>query len=400
MSNIATAKKFPIYTESGVVPELSVLEEQALAFNIADGKIFTRQGTRVISLSLSPAELMEGLTELDTSVRNWVASRTPSRTSLGVDKVQNFGISDSYDYANSSSYASSKALSGAYNALMLAISQVDGGGNVLTKVKDYDITDDHMANLSTLYASSKAVTNAYSILNTRLATANTNRLALIETMNSQDTANLQQALQYTDTKITELLGGAPELLDTLYELSVELNNDTSAIAAINIALAGKASKQELQDVKDDIEANMVKFDANLYLGKGQNTVKYPDPAKTEETGDVTTMQETVNHLFMFAGSAKSKLIAIGKTLNLPVADDMTFAELVEAYGLITGISFGIKLSSKIEIVPLADIVNFLNTSTATETLLARTVQQATTTDTVVLSIVSLPQTTSAGVTLV
>jgi hypothetical protein len=61
-----------------------------------------------------------------------------------------------------------------------------------------------------------------------------------------DTATLSSANSYTDTKVTEVLGGAPDLLDTLNELAEAIGDDSNFITTINNSIAA---------VQADVDAN-------------------------------------------------------------------------------------------------------------------------------------------------
>ena len=52
-----------------------------------------------------------------------------------------------------------------------------------------------------------------------------------------------EANGYTDQKITDLIGGAPEALDTLKELADKLGDGERAISSLTTSIAGKADKE-------------------------------------------------------------------------------------------------------------------------------------------------------------
>lgn len=54
-----------------------------------------------------------------------------------------------------------------------------------------------------------------------------------------------ETLEQVNTKIQEVVGAAPEALDTLEEIAAKLNEDSDAIDAINGVLTGKATKEEV-----------------------------------------------------------------------------------------------------------------------------------------------------------
>ena len=59
--------------------------------------------------------------------------------------------------------------------------------------------------------------------------------------------------QYVDTKIADLVDGAPEELNSFKELSDALKDQDDAVAAINAALATKASKDDISTFVDEVQ---------------------------------------------------------------------------------------------------------------------------------------------------
>lgn len=73
---------------------------------------------------------------------------------------------------------------------------------------------------------------------------------------------LSSAESYTDQKITDLVGGAPEALNTLKELADMLNDEQSAIAGLVTQISGVASDvQDLdayaQDIRGDLDQEII-----------------------------------------------------------------------------------------------------------------------------------------------
>lgn len=66
------------------------------------------------------------------------------------------------------------------------------------------------------------------------------------TLAADPAANLEAATkQYVDGKITDLVGGAPEALDTLKELADALGNDADVAATLTNEIAKKLDKTEV-----------------------------------------------------------------------------------------------------------------------------------------------------------
>ena len=77
-------------------------------------------------------------------------------------------------------------------------------------------------------------------------------------------------------------------------------------------------------------------DPSQYLGVGIPSVADPDPLKPEETGNVTTTIEALNHCFTFANSGKAVIIDAGLAVGLPFEHGMTFAEIAGVFERIDG----------------------------------------------------------------
>ena len=82
-------------------------------------------------------------------------------------------------------------------------------------------------------------TNARSVLQAALNTAITN-------YQTSDASTLTSAKAYTDTAITNLVGGSPALLDTLNEIAAAINDDADFFTTISTSIA---------DVQADVNAN-------------------------------------------------------------------------------------------------------------------------------------------------
>lgn len=67
----------------------------------------------------------------------------------------------------------------------------------------------------------------------------------IANVNSKLESNLNDAADYTDEKIANLIGAAPETLNTLEELSIAIKNNDTVVDALNSAIGSKADKSEL-----------------------------------------------------------------------------------------------------------------------------------------------------------
>ena len=74
------------------------------------------------------------------------------------------------------------------------------------------------------------------------------------TMTAGDSSTLVDAKAYTDTEISNLIGGSPELLNTLNELAEAIGDDGDFITTINQAVA---------TVQADVDANQSAAEASI-----------------------------------------------------------------------------------------------------------------------------------------
>lgn len=59
---------------------------------------------------------------------------------------------------------------------------------------------------------------------------------------------LEDAKKYTDTKIGDLIGSAPETLDTIYEVAAAVQANDTIVDALNEAIGKKANEEDLANV--------------------------------------------------------------------------------------------------------------------------------------------------------
>ena len=86
-------------------------------------------------------------------------------------------------------------------------------------------------------------------------------------LNPDKTSDITQAVSdandYTDTKISQLVNGAPAAMDTLKELADAISSNDSVVSALNSAIGNKVDK---------------------VTGKGLSTNDYTDTEKTKLSG--------------------------------------------------------------------------------------------------------------------
>ena len=100
-------------------------------------------------------------------------------------------------------------------------------------------------------------TNARSAIQAALNTAITN-------YQTSDASTLTSAQAYTDTAITNLVGGSPALLDTLNEIAAAINDDADFFTTISASIAGVQAdvNQNEADCDSAIATVQADVDAN------------------------------------------------------------------------------------------------------------------------------------------
>lgn len=84
------------------------------------------------------------------------------------------------------------------------------------------------------------------------------------------TGVLSQANGYTDTKISELVNGAPEAMDTLKELADAIAENSDIMTALNAAIGNKVDAVDGMSLVSDAEKTAwnSKLDANSTIDGG------------------------------------------------------------------------------------------------------------------------------------
>ncbi|MBE6336243.1 MAG: hypothetical protein E7066_06175 [Lentimicrobiaceae bacterium] len=75
-------------------------------------------------------------------------------------------------------------------------------------------------------------------------------------------AKLQEAKDYTDTKVADLVNSAPETLDTLKEVADAIQENEAVVDALNSAIGNKANSSDVynkQEVDGKIDAATITF---------------------------------------------------------------------------------------------------------------------------------------------
>lgn len=79
-------------------------------------------------------------------------------------------------------------------------------------------------------------------------------------------AALENAKIYTDTKIADLINGAPTTLDTLGEIAQAMQENEDVVTALDIAIGSKAAQAELETHTEDSTIHVTAADKEKWNG--------------------------------------------------------------------------------------------------------------------------------------
>ena len=143
---------------------------------------------------------------------------------------------------------------------------VDTGLKAL-RIHDGVTAGGHLVELSTNASTSRSAAATYdetaraairTALEAAIATAESNRATAMTnvetTLATGDSTTLTSANTYTDTAISNILGGSPDLLNTLNELAEAIGDDADFITTIN---------QAVSTVQADVDANQSAAEASI-----------------------------------------------------------------------------------------------------------------------------------------
>jgi chromosome segregation ATPase len=193
---------------------------------------------------------------------------------------------------------------------------VDTGLNAL-RIHDGVTPGGHLVELSASAAASRSVVAADSATNLEAVRAALQQAIddAIAARDAADAATLTSANSYTDTKVTEVLGGAPDLLDTLNELAEAIGDDSDFITTINASIAAvqadvdaneAAAEQarndlntSLQGIIDAIEADVDANEATAAAGDAATLASanaYTDTAISDLTNGADAALDTLKEI--------------------------------------------------------------------------------------------------------
>jgi hypothetical protein len=220
---------------------------------------------------------------------------------------------------------------------------VDTGLKAL-RIHDGVTPGGHLVELATSAASSRSVvavdaTNARDALRVALeaaiATAEANRAAAVTAVEAGyqagDAATLASANTYTDTAINDLLGGSPDLLNTLNELAEAIGDDSDFITTINASIAAVQADVDANEAAALAARNTIQADVDANEAAATTAIAAGDTATLASANAYT--DTSITNLTNGADAALDTLKEIGDALaagDTNVTDALTASITTES----------------------------------------------------------------------
>lgn len=141
---------------------------------------------------------------------------------------------------------------------------------------------------------------------------------------------LTNAKAYTDTKISDLIGGAPETLDTLKEVADAISENESVVDGLNAAIGNKADKSEVDKKADKADIATTKF-----VGSATGSASY---FKISDFGSWGTGNWTQKGFSMLITSRAGEMVWVTVAANDSNTDARAF-RLMNRYSKISNIYY-------------------------------------------------------------
>lgn len=149
---------------------------------------------------------------------------------------------------------------------------------------------------------------------------------------------LSEAKSYTDTSVAELVGTAPETLDTLEEVAQAIKENEDVVTALNSAIGSKVNQSDLDNyyIKDEIDIKLTELSDSF--SSDASNITYNDT--TVEVA-LDELVESTNNL-PSAGTKLIETLPANETTVTFTSDEITENTTLNA--VYTSI-FGVKLES-------------------------------------------------------
>jgi hypothetical protein len=212
------------------------------------------------------------------------------------------------------------------------------------RVHDGTTQGGHLVELATSAANSRSVVAADATsarealrvaLEAAIATAEANRAAAVTAVETGyqagDTATLASANSYTDTAINDLLGGSPDLLNTLNELAEAIGDDADFITTINNTIAAVQADVDANEAAALTARNAIQADVDANETAATTAIATGDAATLASANAYT--DTSISNLTNGADAALDTLKEIGDALaagDQSVTDALTTSITTES----------------------------------------------------------------------
>lgn len=138
-----------------------------------------------------------------------------------------------------------------------------------------------------------------------------------------DTA-LSSAKSYTDTKISNLINGAPETMDTLKEVSDAISKHESVVEALNAAIGNKAENSVLESHTSDLDSHVTLDDKSNW--NDANSKKHSHDNKSILDGITDALVKAWNEAVTHISDKVKHVTSDERTLWNTVSDKVDIVE--------------------------------------------------------------------------
>jgi hypothetical protein len=156
------------------------------------------------------------------------------------------------------------------------------------------LDEDNMASNSATHLATQQSIKAYADTKAAIASPTLTGVPLVPTASSATNNTQIASTAYVTTAVTNLIGGAPGALDTLNELALAINDDSSYASTVTTALSGKVATSSNQALATATDAMTISGNTiTLSRGDGTtDTVTVPDSDTTYTAGSGLDLTST------------------------------------------------------------------------------------------------------------
>lgn len=204
----------------------------------------------------------------------------------------------------------------------------------------------------------------------------------VKNLTSEITSSLSSAQSYTDEKVSALVDGAPDTLDTLNELAAALKDNKDIVDTINASIALKADKSTVEELAETVSTDK----QELLNAISALQTRATNLEKADETinGEIDSLEELINanttainnekaraegkeaELLESINGVSGDLESAVSTLNEEIAKKATAADLEVLAGRVTANESA--LSSKVNVADFNTSIGELETEISNQEL--------------------------------